>query len=251
MQFKTNSHVIPEWMYRGVKIYDEKGKAIQLDLANQKKLFFQKGYRGDFICNNCEQRTAELDRYASLIFKDRSFCPKGIKKTKKNLDELSEKIVHIWDGLDFKKIQNFIYSICLRQHFYNLSQGEKGLIINKHLSLLLKLYHSNQMDDESYPIFIIYLDESEKNKYIISPYVDKNSGHHIITFLACGLWFIIKVSSHKGLFGEDNNIKLKSDGSLHMVQMKFKEAGIVIKSLNTAKKVIHQIESRKSIYLKS
>ena len=38
LQLKSNSHVIPEWMYKEDKIYDEKGRAIQLDLADQKKI---------------------------------------------------------------------------------------------------------------------------------------------------------------------------------------------------------------------
>lgn len=247
LQFKSNSHIIPEWVYKEAQIYDNRGRAIHLDLTNQKKLFFQKGYRGEFICNSCEQKTAELDRYASRIFKDRSICPTGVTKDIKTLYTPSKEIVHIWSGFDFKKIQNFIYSICLRQHCYNLSKGIEELIISKHLSKLLKLYHSDKIiDDESYPIFIIYLDKSKK--FIIPPYVDKMSGHHVIKFIACGLEFIIKVSSHPGLFSdnnEDNELKLKSDGSVCMLQMKFQESGTVKKTLNATKRAIHQIESRK------
>ena len=88
-RFKTNSHVIPEWMYKGIDIYDEKGKIIELDFQNNKKSFRQKGYRGDFICDNCEKETAELDSYASRFFKGESY-PKGFKKQEKFFDIIGQ-----------------------------------------------------------------------------------------------------------------------------------------------------------------
>ena len=248
--FKTNSHVIPEWMYREGNMYDKKGRAVYLDLKNPKKYFFQKGYRGDFLCENCEKKTAQLDEYASLIFKNRD-CSGIIKKEKKIIDtsvkrelfNIVPEVIHIWSGIDFKKTQKFIYSICLRQHFYNLSKGIKELIVDKHLSHLLKLYRSEQLiDDYSYPIYIIYLDKNESHKYIIPPCVNKMSGHHVIQFVACGFQFIIKVSSHSGLFEYDNS-RLRSSGSIHMLQVKFEYSRLIKETLYMANQAAYQIEN--------
>ena len=243
--FKTNSHVIPEWMYKGSDIYDAKGRIVEFDFPNHKKILHQKGYRGNFICSNCEEETAKLDHYASLIFRSNNYSPPGFQKTEKYPDEyvkqtpaspLLEKIQFL-DGFDFKKIQNFVYSICLRQHFYDLSKNKKSLIISKHLSPILNLYHSNCIDDESYPIFILcFSRDTELYKPIVSPYVDKMNGHYIIQFGACGFQFIVQTSSHKGLFS-NSSIKLKSDGSIYIGQIKPENSGML-------KKVIFQLRKK-------
>ena len=234
--FKTNSHIIPEWMYKGIDIYDEKGKIIELDFQNNKKSFLQKGYRGDFICDNCEKETAELDSYASRIFKGDNHSQR-FKKQEKYSDKLAQQTpvhtnlekIYFWNGFNFKKLQSFIYSIYLRQHFYNLSKNNKSLIIDKHLYPILELYRSESVDDETYPIFIFcFPTESLFYKTIVSPYVDKINGHHVIQFTACGFYFILKISSHTGLF--DDSIKLKSDGSIYIGQIKPENTGIIKKA---------------------
>ena len=57
----------------------KKKHAIHLDLRHSKKSFFQKGYRGSFIYDDCEKETAKLDSYASHIFKNKIFCLSGVQ----------------------------------------------------------------------------------------------------------------------------------------------------------------------------
>lgn len=231
--FKSNSHVIPEWMYKEAEVYDEKGRTIEIDnlkTSKPKMGFIQKGYRGDFICEDCEKETAKLDSYASLIFKSGDSYPKRVTKEQKftnqiQVNSLIEK-VHFWSGFNFKKIQNFIYSICLRQHFYNLSKGKKGIIIDRHLHSLLELYRSDFTDDESYPIYIWQFDkEDELYKSIIPPHTFKMSGHYVLGFVAGGFEFIIKTSSHHGLF--DSRIRLKCSGSIYIGEIKPEGSGML------------------------
>ena len=191
----------------------------------------QQGYKGTFICTDCEEKTAKLDSDASLIFKDRNSCSSGVNKEKRILGRITKTITHIWSSFNFKNIQNFIYSICLRQHFYNLSNKTEGLIIDKHLSPLLGLYHSDKIDDQSYPIFICYFDTNEIYKFIIPPHVDKILGHHYIKFIACGLKFIIKVSSHQNSsYCKMKDIRLQYPGIIYMPQIKFEQSGTVRKT---------------------
>lgn len=246
-RFKTNSHVIPEWMYKEIQIYDEKGRIVHVNLQSPKKNLIQKGYRGDFICGNCEEKTAMLDNYASLIFKNKNSYPKGVKKEQKYDQELRRqsvedhlKQIHLWSGFDFKKIQNFIYSICLRQHFYNLSKGNKGIVIDRHLHALLRLYHSDRIDDESYPIIIFSFSKDSKfHKIMIPPYADKMSGHHIIQFGACGFQFIVKTSAHSSnLFS--NEIRLKYPGSIYIGQIPPETSNMVKKTISHFKNRLQQ-----------
>ncbi len=240
--FKANSHVIPEWMYKGSGTYDEKGRVIRYDLQNEKRHLAQQGYKGSFICDGCEEKTAELDSYASLIFKDKNFCAPGVNKEKRILDENTTTIAHVWSGFNFRKIQRFIYSICLRQHFYNLSKKIEGLIITKHLFPLFELYYSDQIDDNSYPIFIFYLDKHEIYKCVIPPHIDKISGHHVIIFIACGFKFLIKTSSHQNSFDYDmKDIRLQYPGAIYIPQINFEESGTVKKTFLKTKQIAHQI----------
>lgn len=197
-QLKTNSHVIPEWMYIESKVYEEKGRAIALNLQNNKKpsSFIQQGYRGNFICEDCEQKTAKLDHYASSIFKDKH-NPTWLRKEHQKIGNFS--FWH-WSGFDFKKVQSFVFSICLRQHFYNLSIKKPELIIKKHLESLLSLYHFDNIDDELYPVFIKYFPKDKKQYGVISPVLYKMQGHHFIQFIARGFEFFVKTSySHRNI----------------------------------------------------
>ena len=64
-RFKENSHIIPEWMYQGSNIYDEQRRIKKWDFKTNTESLLQKGIRGRFICADCEQKTAELDGYAT------------------------------------------------------------------------------------------------------------------------------------------------------------------------------------------
>ena len=106
-----------------------------------------------------------------------------------------------WSGFDFKKIKQFIYSICLREHFYRVSKNENKLIVpDKHLFNILRLYQTDDMDYLSYPIIIFRYKESIYADILERPYVDKHGGHHVILFKAGGFQFYIKVSSHSSRF---------------------------------------------------
>ena len=232
-RFKSNSHVIPEWMYKKGEMYDEKGRMLKfsnLKTSEPKKNFIQKGYRGAFICEDCKEETGKLDSYASLIFKDINSCS-IIRKEQKFKDKIQSndpiKRCWLWSNFDFKKIQNFIYSIYLRQHFFNLSKNEKGIIIDNHLNQLLKLYRSDSVDDKSYPIYIFYYDKTESDFYksIVPPYKHKMSGHYVLRFGAGGFEFIVKTSSHSGLFS--NEISLKSFGSIYIAEILPENSGML------------------------
>lgn len=232
-EFKANSHVIPEWMYKGTDIYDEKRRIMKWDLKTNTESLLQKGYRGNFICANCEQETAELDRYASRVFRGGNH-PKGFIKQEQPSNTRFKKR-HFWQGFDFKKIQNFVYSICLRQHFYDVSQGRREIINKEHLCPILNLYRSESTDDKSYPVFIVYLSrDSEFYKIIISPHISKKQDHHVIQFAACGFQFIVKMSFHAGLFSDE--IRLKHPGSIYMWEMNPEESEMIKKAIDNLKR---------------
>ena len=222
--FQSNSHIIPEWMYKESKIYDNKGRCIALDLKQKKRNFYQNGSKGKFFCTNCEKNTSILDNYASQIFKTHTKPMKNvIVEQRKTPDGL---LFQQWSGFDFKKMQQFIYSICLREHFYRISKSEKKLIApDKHLFNILRLYKTDDMDYLSYPIVIVRYNESMYANIVERPYVDKHEGHHVILFKAGGFQFFIKVSSHSSSFF-DKKLILKPPGQIIVCQKKYEEMNL-------------------------
>ena len=221
--FQSNSHIIPEWMYKESKIYDNKGRCIAIDLKQKKRSFYQKGFKGKFFCTNCEKETSILDNYASRIFKTHTKPMKNfIVEQKKTPDNL---LFQQWSGFDFKKIQKFIYSICLREHFYRVSKNEENLIVpDKHFFNILRLYQTDDIDYLSYPIMIVrYKDKESMYAHIVErPYVDKHEGHHVILFKAGGFHFYIKVSSHSSSFFNTEFI-LKPPGQIIVLQIEYEK----------------------------
>ena len=65
-QFHPNSHIIPEWMYKNS--YDDKHRAISLNLDDLEKDVVQQGHRGSFICHACEMKFSKDDDYGSQLF---------------------------------------------------------------------------------------------------------------------------------------------------------------------------------------
>lgn len=209
-KFKSNSHIIPEWAYK--PIYDSKGRSVLIDTRTDKvNLYQQHGVKGDFICENCEQETARLDSYGAKIFKPNNF---STKITEHFTDKNKTYFILKKEVLNFKMFQKFIYSIILRGYFYDITCTEnhphssnKGL--KRHVKNILEIYHSSDIDDESYPIWLRYIDfntapdlmkiiqDDAMNYCIMPPQPIRFFGHYFYVFIACGLSFNIKMSSHQ------------------------------------------------------
>ncbi|MBN1472050.1 MAG: hypothetical protein JW925_09730 [Syntrophaceae bacterium] len=225
-EFHKRSHILPEWMY--TKIYNKNHKALEVSKLKKKVTKRQKGYYGQFICKNCESESQNYDHYASLILTNRSpNSPehKLISKDHFEYQDDGEKYEYEeWKNIDFKKFQRFVLACVLRTQ---LAGQMKGLTLNqKHFEKILALYHSDSMDDISYPIVVIKNpDNDEFRNQVIIPFIKKQRGHHIIEFAGTGFIFNVYVSSHNKL-DYVNAFRLKNDGSMVLIIMMFKQTGL-------------------------
>ncbi len=225
-EFHKRSHILPEWMY--TEIYDKNHKAIEVSKLKKKVTKRQKGYYGQFICKSCEIESQKYDHYASLILTNRSPNNPEHKLISKEhfeyQDDGGQNEYEEWKNIDFKKLQGFVLVCILRTQ---LAGQMKGLTLNqKHFKKLLALYHSDSMDDLSYPIVIIKNPDNDKfRNQLIIPYIKKQRGHHIIEFAGTGFIFNIYVSSHNK---QDyvNSLRLKNDGSMLLIIISFKQTGL-------------------------
>ena len=201
-EFKIKSHIIPKWMYEPV--YDGKHRAAQIGTHIVPSIV-QDGKKGDFICEHCEEKTSKLDGYASKILK-----PLKLKEIMKPSELNGLPCIPKNRIKNFKKFQNFIFSIFLKNYFYDIEYflnypiaSNDGL--KNHMNNLLEIYNSSKIDFDSYPITIgkININEycfsnSDPNaNYSVADTVQfKYQGHYFHAFTACGLIFFIKLSSH-------------------------------------------------------
>jgi hypothetical protein len=182
-EFHKRSHLIPEWMY--TDCYDEGHKIIEVSRHDETATRRQKGIYHSIICKACEKETQRYDHYASLVLTARSHMAAELVSVEKNYvcEKYNGKNLEFakWTGLDFRKFQNFVFSIILRTHFaWNIK--DPILLTQKHFKGILSIYKGGQTDDTSYPITLLeYPKGDELRNHIVLPYVTKKEGHHIIS----------------------------------------------------------------------
>lgn len=226
--FHKRSHLVPEWMY--TDCYNGNHKVLEVSRSEEKVTKKQKGVYCSFICDSCEKDTQKYDRYASLILTNRSPETdefKSIKRTyskKNNGDDKSE--FGLWENIDFKKFQNFIFAVILRTHFAGRIKGPISLN-PKHLNRMLSIYRDDTiLDDSSYPILLTEYHKNDKMRdHVILPFIKKLEGHHIVEFTGGGYAFNVYVSSHS----KPQHIRtfsLKKEGSLLVLNIFFQETAL-------------------------
>ena len=234
---------MPEWMY--TDCYNENHKVIEVSRSEERVTKKQKGVYSSFICDSCEKDTQKYDHYASLILTNRSSGSdefKSIERTypkKNNVDDNFEFC--LWENIDFKKFQNFIFSVILRTHLAGRIKGSIQLN-QEHLNRILSIYRDNTIiDDSSYPILLMEYHKNDKMRdHVILPFVKKLKGHHIVEFTGGGYAFNVYISSHS----KPQHIKtfrLKKEGSLLVLNIFFQQTALGKKSIE----VISTLEKSK------
>lgn len=209
---------MPEWMY--IDCYDERHKIIEVSRLSETAVRRQKGFYDSFICKFCEEETQKYDHYASLVLMGRS--PASAEYTSVKKDYVCERYEGAtlqfakWQGLNFRKFQNFVFSVILRTHFANRIEGPI-LLTQKHLDGILTIYNGQQLDDSSYPILLLEYPKTDKlRNHIILPYITKKADHHVIEFAGGGYAFNIYVSNHaKPRYVK--SLSLKKDGTIYSI----------------------------------
>jgi hypothetical protein len=223
-------------MYRDC--YDEGHKIIMVSRLGRKATRRQKGIYDSFICEECEGETQKYDHYASLVLTARS--PQvdeyiSVKREYVCKKYEGKKLEFAkWEGLDFRRFQNFVFSIILRSHFAAGLGGPLSLS-QKHLDGILAIYKGSQPDDASYPILLLeYPRSDELRNHVVLLYMIKKAGHYIIEFAGGGYAFNVYVSSHAKP-GYVRSLSVKSDGSTYFVIEPFRSTGLFKSSVQIVK----------------
>lgn len=237
-EFHRRSHLIPEWMYNGC--YDDGHKIIEVSRHDERATRRQKGIYSSIICKACEEETQKYDHYASLVLTEHAPMTAEFTAVNKNYtcEKYDGKNLEFakWIGLDFRKFQNFVFSIILRTHFA-WNTNDPILLTQKQLEGILAIYKGSQPDDTSYPIMLLEYPKGDKlRNHIVLPYVTRKSGHRTIEFAGGGYAFNIYISSHAKP-SYVTSLSLKKDGSTFVMIDYFSNTGLFKGTFHTVKSV--------------
>lgn len=234
--FHPNSHIIPEWMYEE-NSYDEKHRAIGLNLDNlEKENNVQQGYRGSFICRTCETNFSKNDRYGSLLLsskgKDSKIQKDLVVETRTCQTDVGNTEVSFWSNFKFKELQNFIFSILIRDHLWRKANNRAQLNDEHYQKIKILYLNETLIDDVSYPILVVKLVKNGMpSRGVFLPYVYRFVGdHRAYAFKGAGFLFHTLISSHRKPPSTEVQ-KIQKDGNVCIVHMPFEDTDIFKKVL--------------------
>jgi len=148
----VQSHIIPEFLCRDGR--DLKDKRYEADYASNKWRVIQSGIKERFLCDLCEKKFGEVDRYASKVFKLSGPNDPQIKIEPMGENPDINTKLERWTGIDFKKCQRFVFSVLQRMSLSGLDKPEP-LLYSDELTKMLDIYRDEKgLDDSTYPILI-------------------------------------------------------------------------------------------------
>lgn len=224
-QLIRKSHIVPEWMFKDC--YSERHEALAITGGGKHARKRQKGLWAEFLCPRCEAEFGEHDRYASNALTDSSpgFQAKhSIQATKQTADDI--KFRH-WSGLDFRRIQKFVFSVIIRDWLCDERAGlpiEDRCLSRKYFDLLTSIYRGGGVvDDSTIPILMFH---PTTTSMTVLPANGRKKGHQSVIFLGLGFMFEILASNHKKP-DEEMICRLKADGTAISLELENHEIGLV------------------------
>jgi hypothetical protein len=177
------SHIIPEFLHKG--IYEENGRCEVLRIDLEAKYRIQKGYRENLLCESCETHINDLFEKPVLPF---------FEQIPDHVDDQYYKVDQIPNELPL-----FAISVFWRA---SVAQGKGWAIkLGPHQEKLKEiLLKPSLYDHKTYPVygFMPKFDNNNIAKGIVSSTAIEGNmdGHRLHSFLAGGLQFTMKASSH-------------------------------------------------------
>lgn len=189
------SHIIPDFMYKG--LFDENHFIAPIDLIEfkRRKLLPDGFYDSNILCENCDNKIlGKLESYASIVIWGGKSKPDYYPKYEGKINQLNQKFLHV-TNLDYTKFKLFLLSIIWRasisKHkiFNSVSLGEHEESIRK------MIIENNPGSTNDYPVGMFILTQNNRGptKMIANPLPIKKDKSLIYHFLINGLVINYKI----------------------------------------------------------
>lgn len=215
-----NSHVIPEFMY--TPLYNDKHQFHVLSSTESTRAQkLQRGLREKLLCDCCETKIGQYERYASHVFN-------GTVSVKSSR---TGDLVHI-AGLSYKEFKLFGLSIVWRasvsklEFFRNVSLGPHEETIR------LMLLTESPGRPESYGMFLapIVAGDIDVKELIVQPTHARMDGHYCYRFVFGGLVWVFVISGHK-VRGNLKQAFVNEVGEMLMLVSELKDVTFIVNSM--------------------
>lgn len=202
-----NSHIIPEFMFKS--LYDpDNHRFYPLTDDPETPKHFKKGFRERLLCEDCEQKMSEWERYFhQLLVKRITFVGK------------KPGIVAVANGLDYAKVKLFQMSLIWRAGISSTRKEFQNVQLGPHEE---RLRHMLNKGDPGEPYdygCILLLTPSYADLLsglMMLANESRFDGHRCYSFLLCGVTWIFLVSKHTKSF-HTTELFLSRDGKLSII----------------------------------
>ena len=181
------SHIVPEFLYQGM--YDQKHRFLGMSTTPaQMPQLYQKGFREELLCEDCEQQFGRYEKYAAEFFYGGG-APVAIGSTQ------TEAFIR---SLDYDKIKLFFMSLLWRFGITTVKEL-RAVSLGPHADRLRKLLRANDPGDaNTYPCLVTAVTFEGKflGNIMVPPCVGKLEARHVWHILVSGCVLSFFVSSH-------------------------------------------------------
>jgi len=230
-QLVKKSHIIPQFMYKGM--FDEKGRISQLNLNNPKsEVYFQSGiWQKNILCFKCENEfLSKLEGYARVIL----FGGKYHWGNLPNYNHLNKNLT-IANGIDYTRMKLFFLSILWRVHisdrkeFSKVNIGKRSIVLKQ----MLRNYDPGKEDDFKV-IPLIYRVNSIPVKSMVPPKHIPLGDHEYVLVHINTLSIFFKISEKNdpdyfksgGLFEDGSMNVIIGDNDPKVIELFQKTTGV-------------------------
>lgn len=194
----VKSHIIPEFMYEGSGLYDEKHRFFIIEKSGEIPKFQQKqkGLTERLLCQRCETKISRWEGYARRTI----YGPRDPRKI-----STSPERVALFDDVDYKRFKLFLLSILWRMSISGLLEFGKVRLGCHEEKIREILLGDDPGSEDNYGCLITSvifdIDDREKNenlrKFILSPERIRAHGHICYTLFVGGFLYVFVVSKHR------------------------------------------------------
>lgn len=185
------SHIIPEFMYKG--LFDSKHSMVKLDLSGKKKpsLIYTGIYEKNILCQRCDNELlSKYESYAAIIY----FGGFNFGKQRPNYKHIGYMLTRV-EEVDYKKLKLFYMSvlwklhITSRQEFKNIDVGDKEQRLRNML-----LNDEPGKENEFKVITIVYKNTKLPTRSLIPPRIIPLNNHRYVMIHINNASVFIKLS---------------------------------------------------------
>jgi hypothetical protein len=203
-----NSHIIPEFCYKGM--YDDKGRAFAIDTVDiDTDKYIQSGLKEYMLCPTCEGILAKNEKV---------FSEEWLVQNRPR--EMEGRVRGQLEGLAYANHKLFHLGVLFKSHFSTLPNFAEVCLPEIHVKRLRNiLWNDCAPDSLHYPVLCIGLELGGRvEKDLVGPaHRTYYEGHWAYHFTFAGGQWIYFISSH-GLQELFKN-RLKEDGTVSFVVM--------------------------------